>query len=259
MVRYPTRRNAIRNHLQKRPIQLRPPSSRSLHNREYLLVKAEVQYYEEYINLVELRYGKGSKESSVFITLHRDCKEQRITVQEIQTRVEELFKDQEKLLLNFSKTVVPYLYPLATKDEVDRANQFCRIVKLAFPLSNNNQWKVIRDLILKFQDGRLTLKEMTVEMLKDLEYKDELIIAYMKFVPQSKNVVARIVIPRRLYFYLSRLYFYLSRLYFYLSRLYFYLSLIALLVAFGLVGLYACSCNYPLCFCSIASVLVLLY
>lgn len=186
------------------PIQLRSPSSRNLHNRKYLLVKGEAQYYQEFVNLVELTYGKCSDEISVFKIWHRACKEQRLTVWGIKNRVRELFKDQGKLLLNFYITIVPYLYPLATKDEVDRANQFIKIVKSTFP----NNWYTrysVTHLVLRFQDGKLTLEGMTVEMLELLEYKDELVKAYMKFVPQSKNVVAGIVIPRKLFSYLSRI------------------------------------------------------
>lgn len=150
-----------------------------------------------------------------FKRLYKDCKEQRITVREIETRVEELFKDQGKLLLDFSTTVEPYLYPLATRDEVDRANQFIHSVKSAFP-NNQNCCDSVKYLVIMFQHGELTLKEMTVKMLNFLQYKDELIKAYMKFVPQSKNVVASIIIPRKLFPYLA---------------------IIVIIVAFGL-GLY---------------------
>lgn len=183
---------------------------------QYLPDKEQTQFYEDFINSVELEFGKCSNKFWVFGRLYQDCKEQRITAQEIDLRVDELFKDHPKLLIKFCNTVLPYLYPLGTRDEVDRANQFIHIVESAFPNNQKRSDSVVR-LVINFRDGRLTLKEMTVKMLKLLENRDELIKAFIKFVPQSENVIASIISIRSFFSYLT---------------------IIAITLAFG-IGLYA--------------------
>ncbi|KAK1363130.1 hypothetical protein POM88_038691 [Heracleum sosnowskyi] len=149
-------------------------------------MKEEAQFYEDYLKAVELEFGANRRVLRVFDKLHKQCKQGRITVQELENRVHRLFKDTG-LILKFSNTVLPYLYPLATEEEVDRANQFLQSVKAAFP-DNKILCYSVKLLILKFQAGKLTLKEMTVKMLKLLENRVELVEAYFQFVPQAQNI-----------------------------------------------------------------------
>ncbi|KAK1363148.1 hypothetical protein POM88_038709 [Heracleum sosnowskyi] len=64
-----------------------------------------------------------------FVSLTSRLDSCRITIYKFEWKMQWLLKSQLKLLNEFYSTVLPYLYPLATEDEVDRANQFIRSVK----------------------------------------------------------------------------------------------------------------------------------
>ncbi|KAK1363331.1 hypothetical protein POM88_038892 [Heracleum sosnowskyi] len=93
---------------------------------------------------MELEFQNCNKKTSAFKKLIHDCKERRITVRETESRTDRLFNDHPDLYTNFYNTVLSYLYPVSTGDEVDKANQFIHIVE--------------------FQHGRLSLKDMTVKV-----------------------------------------------------------------------------------------------
>lgn len=149
-------------------------------------MKEEAQFYQDFIKALQLQFGENSKVLREFNMLYKQCKEHRITIKGFESRVRCLFKDHGGFYLKFANTVLPYLYPLATEEEADRANQFLQSVKAAFP-GNKRRCYEIEILILKFQAGKLTLTEMTVKMLQLLEKRVELVEAYFQFVPQAQN------------------------------------------------------------------------
>lgn len=100
-----------------------------------------------------------------------------------------LLKSQPRLLNQFCNALLPYLYPLATEDEVNRANQFIHSVELAFP-NNRNLCAGVCVSVMRYQGGDATLKQMTVEVQELLGYRDDLIKAYIKFVPQAQNFIS---------------------------------------------------------------------
>lgn len=53
-----------------------------------------------------------------------------MTVNKFSIMVGWLFKGHDELILKFKNAVLPYLYPLATEEEVDRANHFLQSVKV---------------------------------------------------------------------------------------------------------------------------------
>lgn len=195
-------------------LKFNPSRRKRTFKYEYLSTEAETQFYEDFANSVELEFGKYSRKVRVLKRLYQDGKEQRITAEEVGKRAYKLFKDHTELSFKFADTVLPYLYPLGTLDEVIRANQFISIVKSAFP-NNEKRIDAVVYHIVGYRDGILTLREMTVKMLKLMDNRDELIKAYIRFVPQSEDVIANMEGRKSFFSYL----------------------VIAIFVAFG-VGLY---------------------
>ncbi|KAK1363135.1 hypothetical protein POM88_038696 [Heracleum sosnowskyi] len=153
-------------------------------------VKEAIKFYKDFDSSLKLEYGPQSKKSLAFRKWYRDCKEDRITIYKFEWKMQWLLKSQLKLLNEFYSTVLPYLYPLATEDEVDRANQFIRSVKSAFP-NDRGLWARVCTSVLQFQGGYTTLKQMTVEVQELLGNRDDLIEAYIKFVPEAQKFISK--------------------------------------------------------------------
>lgn len=144
------------------------------------------EFYEAFVRSVEEAYGSKSKENIAFRVWYRDCKEYRTTVDALRVKIKYLLKSTPELVFMSYNKVLPYLYPLSTENEVDRANQFIERVKSAFPNNFDDPARIFIS-VQWFQDGRATLEQMTGEVLRVLGNKNDLIEAYMEFVPQAQN------------------------------------------------------------------------
>ncbi|KAK1363431.1 hypothetical protein POM88_038992 [Heracleum sosnowskyi] len=143
-------------------------------------VKEAANFYQDFVRSLNLEFGPESTELRDFQQMIRDCKEHRVSVKETEFRVKTtLFEFHSRISLKLNNTVLPYLYPLLTQDDVDRANQLIYRVKLGFPIPNNkNACAAVRLFVQSFQEGETTLNEMTAEMLDVLGNRNDLIEAY---------------------------------------------------------------------------------